>query len=94
MPIYEYECPKCKKVHEVTQKMSDKPLTRCPTPKCKGKVKKIMSMTSFALKGSGWYTTDYKKSGTKKASSSKESKKTEACSPAGCAKPQCSKANA
>lgn len=58
MPIYEFECPKCEKVHEVNQKISDKPLAKCPD--CGGKVQKLISRSSFALKGSGWYTTDYK----------------------------------
>lgn len=61
MPLYEYECPKCTKVHEVIQKFSDAPLTECP--ECQGPVQKLMSSTSFALKGSGWYTTDYKRKG-------------------------------
>jgi predicted nucleic acid-binding Zn ribbon protein len=48
------------------QKMSDKPLTRCK--ECKGKLEKIFSQTSFQLKGSGWYVSDYGKSGkTEKA---------------------------
>ena len=60
MPIYEYECKKCHKVHEVVQKVSDAPLTECPV--CESKdVQKVISLSSFALKGSGWYTTDYKK---------------------------------
>ncbi|TAK07635.1 zinc ribbon domain-containing protein, partial [bacterium] len=56
MPIYEYKCQQCGDF-EVTQKIKDKPLTRCPT--CKGKVKKLISNTSFQLKGTGWYITDY-----------------------------------
>lgn len=56
MPIYEYECQKCGSF-EVTQKITDKALGRCPT--CKGKVKKLISNTSFQLKGTGWYVTDY-----------------------------------
>ena len=56
MPIYEYSCQQCGDF-EVTQKIKDKPLTRCPT--CKGKVKKLISNTSFQLKGTGWYITDY-----------------------------------
>ena len=56
MPIYEYSCRQCGDF-EVTQKIKDKPLTRCPT--CKGKVKKLISNTSFQLKGTGWYITDY-----------------------------------
>ncbi len=57
MPIYEYSCQKCGRHLEVMQKMSDKPLTRCP--ECKGKLEKIFSQTSFQLKGSGWYVSDY-----------------------------------
>src|SRR5215510_395904 len=57
MPIYEYSCQKCGHHLEIMQKMSDKPLTRCP--ECKGKLEKIFSQTSFQLKGSGWYVSDY-----------------------------------
>lgn len=63
MPLYEYKCEKCQKVHEVIQKFSDAPLTTCPDEACKGVVQKLMSMNSFALQGSGWYTTDYKRKG-------------------------------
>lgn len=56
MPIYEYQCKKCGDF-EVTQKITDKPLSRCPT--CKGKVRKLISNTYFQLKGTGWYLTDY-----------------------------------
>lgn len=63
MPLYEYQCSKCDRVHEVMQKFSDAPLSECP--ECQGPVTKLMSMNSFSLKGSGWYTTDYKRSGPK-----------------------------
>jgi putative FmdB family regulatory protein len=56
MPIYEYDCPGCG-TFEVSQKITEKPLRRCPT--CKGRVTKLISSTSFQLKGSGWYVTDY-----------------------------------
>lgn len=56
MPIYEYCCPKCGEF-EVTQRITEDPLKRCPT--CRGKVKKLISNSSFHLKGSGWYITDY-----------------------------------
>lgn len=59
MPIYEYECAKCGHIHEVFQKISDKPLTRCS--ECSGKVSKLISQSSFHLKGTGWYVTDYAK---------------------------------
>jgi len=60
MPIYEYHCRKCGDF-EIMQKMSDKPLTTCPT--CRRKVTKLISSTSFQLKGSGWYVTDYARKG-------------------------------
>ena len=60
MPIYEYKCQKCG-TFETTQKITDKPLARCPT--CKSKVKKLISNTSFQLKGTGWYITDYARKG-------------------------------
>ena len=58
MPVYEYECCKCNQVCEALQKVSDAPLKKCPH--CGGKLKKIMSLNSFQLKGGGWYVTDYK----------------------------------
>ncbi len=57
MPVYEYECTKCGKTEEVIQKFSDKPLTRCSH--CAGKLHKLISQSSFHLKGTGWYVTDY-----------------------------------
>ena len=57
MPIYEYECQKCGGRLERIQKFSDPILTECP--KCKGRLKKLISNTSFVLKGTGWYVTDY-----------------------------------
>ncbi|MBI3784435.1 MAG: zinc ribbon domain-containing protein [Deltaproteobacteria bacterium] len=62
MPIYEYRCPKCGEF-EVTQRITESPLKKCPT--CKAKVTKLISSTSFQLKGSGWYITDYGRSGSK-----------------------------
>jgi putative FmdB family regulatory protein len=56
MPIYEYGCENCG-TFEISQRITDKPLRRCPT--CKSKVGKLISSTSFQLKGSGWYVTDY-----------------------------------
>jgi len=57
MPIYEYQCSKCGKIHEIWQKISEAPLAKCPD--CKGKMERLISATAFALKGSGWYKTDY-----------------------------------
>jgi putative FmdB family regulatory protein len=77
MPVYEYECQKCG-TFETTQRITEEPLSKCPT--CKGKVKKLISNTSFQLKGTGWYITDYARKGKDApktengASSSSESK--------------------
>ncbi len=68
MPIYEYECLKCGEMHEAQQKFSDRPLSKCPS--CGGTLKKIISNTSFILKGTGWYKTDY---ASKPAESGKKS---------------------
>ncbi len=88
MPIYEYTCQKCGHHLEVMQKMSDKPLTRCP--ECKGKLEKIFSQTSFQLKGSGWYASDYTGRGKaekpeKSDKPNKGEKKEAAPAPATCA---------
>ena len=73
MPIYEYECQKCGHHLEKRQGINDKPLVRCP--KCKGKLEKQWSQTSFQLKGTGWYVTDYAaKKGDKKAEPVSENK--------------------
>jgi putative FmdB family regulatory protein len=73
MPLYEYDCDGCKKHLEVIQKFSDAALVTCP--ECGGSLSKRLSLTSFQLKGSGWYSTDYKKSAN---SSDKGSSSTEA----------------
>lgn len=61
MPIYEYECGECGKF-ELIQKFSDEPIKECPRCKDIGKqtvVRKVLSLSSFHLKGGGWYKTDY-----------------------------------
>ena len=59
MPFYEYECQACKFYTEVMQKITDAPLTKCPS--CgKRALKKLVSAPVFRLKGSGWYETDFK----------------------------------
>jgi len=57
MPIYEYECKKCKSHLEVFQKINDKPRTKCD--KCGGRLEKLISASAIQFKGSGWYVTDY-----------------------------------
>ena len=83
MPIYEYACKKCDGEFEVSQRITDEPLKRYPCPHC-GKrtaVTKLISRSSFHLKGSGWYMTDYGKNGSKSSDSddakSSESKSSE-----------------
>ena len=68
MPIYEYQCKKCRDVCEVLQKAKDKPLDKCP--QCGGPVVKLISSPAIQFKGNGWYINDYAKkspaaSGTK-----------------------------
>ena len=63
MPIYEYRCPSCNFQKEHLQKMSDEPLTICPSCGVTGYTK-LMSAAGFQLKGSGWYATDFKGSGS------------------------------
>ena len=73
MPIYEYVCDKCGNHIELLQKIGDPAPKRCE--KCrKGKMEKMVSRTSFQLKGSGWYVTDY----AKKPAASKSESKSEA----------------
>ncbi len=59
MPIYEYECKKCGKITEALQGFNDPPLKKCKH--CKGKLEKLISLSSFQLQGTGWYSTDYAK---------------------------------
>ncbi|HOP39796.1 MAG TPA: zinc ribbon domain-containing protein [Geobacteraceae bacterium] len=72
MPIYEYRCSNCGNQFELRQKFSDEPANECP--RCGGPVQKLISQTSFTLKGSGWYAEGYSKSSAanKSQSCSKE----------------------
>lgn len=68
MPIYEYECDNCGHHVEVLQKFSDDPITECE--QCHSRMKKLISQSTFHLKGTGWYVTDYaNKSGQRSAES-------------------------
>ena len=71
MPIYEYECKKCKAHIEVFQKVSDKPPSKCR--KCGGKLERKISAPAIQFKGSGWYVTDYAGKTTKSDKSESES---------------------
>ncbi len=100
MPIYEYRCSACGHELEALQKLSEPPLTSCPTCR-KDALVKLVSAAGFQLKGSGWYATDFKggskpaekkeKAGSDGASGAKAETKTDAapvapaCGSGGCA---------
>jgi len=65
MPFYEYQCRSCGHQLEVLQKISDKPLRKCPAC-AKSALVKLVSAPVFRLKGSGWYETDFKSDQDKK----------------------------
>ena len=71
MPIYEYECRKCKHRFEIIQKVSDRVLKKCE--KCKGRVERLISSPAIQFKGTGWYVTDYAKKESKSDSDSSRS---------------------
>jgi len=73
MPLYEYECTKCGEIEEALQRFSDKPITKCKH--CSGRLHKLISQSTFHLKGTGWYVTDY--ADKPKSSGSTETKKKE-----------------
>jgi putative FmdB family regulatory protein len=80
MPIYEYRCRSCGFEKEYLQKLSDAPITDCPS--CgKAEMGKLVSAAGFQLKGSGWYVTDFKNNGTRKEGADKADKKEDAKSP-------------
>ena len=62
MPIYEYRCAKCGVV-EVMRRITERRLKRCPN--CNSKLERMLSQSSFVLKGSGWYATDYARKDSK-----------------------------
>jgi putative FmdB family regulatory protein len=71
MPIYEYQCENCSRRFEVMQRMTEPLLDTCE--KCGGQVRRLISQTSFVLKGGGWYVTDYPSEARKKAMSQEKS---------------------
>ena len=73
MPIYEFECAKCSVIVEVFQKFSDKPLVKCQH--CGGKLHKLISQSTFHLKGTGWYVTDYANKAKSNSTAAKKSNK-------------------
>ena len=82
MPIYGYRCAECGEEHEALQKVSEPPLTICPA--CgKPALQKQLSAAGFQLKGSGWYATDFKNSGSKPGKSGGAAKPEGAVKPEG-----------
>ena len=81
MPVYEYECSKCEKVFEIQQRIADAPVTVCS--ECGGEVRKLISMSSFQLKGGGWHTDGYSGPSNDKGASNSPSP-SESVSPPSC----------
>lgn len=71
MPLYEYKCNGCGQVFEVIQRFSDTPLTQ--HEQCGGPVERLLSAPALQFKGSGWYITDYPKSGASKTDNGNKS---------------------
>ena len=57
MPVYEYRCLECEQTFDIMQRITEPALTECKN--CNGKLEKLISRSSFHLKGTGWYITDY-----------------------------------
>lgn len=75
MPIYEYECKSCGHHLEILQKITEKDLIKCPD--CgKDTLSKLISATTFQLKGTGWYATDFRDKGKAKPSETNETSDT------------------
>src|SRR5271154_872990 len=76
MPIYEYKCSACGHQEDHLQKLSERPLTKCPA--CgKKKYTKQLTAAGFQLKGSGWYASDFKGGSGKKTDEAKPEAKAE-----------------
>lgn len=71
MPIYEYRCEECGEVFEKLQKITEKPIKKCVH--CGGPAHRIISQSTFILKGTGWYATDYPSSDRKRGISKEKS---------------------
>jgi putative FmdB family regulatory protein len=68
MPLYEYQCKKCRHRFERIQKFSDPHVKKCPD--CGGPVEQMVSAPAVQFKGTGWYVTDYPKKSSEGSSSS------------------------
>lgn len=90
MPIYEYECKSCG-VYEINHKISEPARTRCET--CGGDIRRLISTTSFALKGGGWYADGYG-AGKNTAASDKKEAPAASCGAGACGTGGCGAAEA
>ncbi len=72
MPLYEYRCKSCGKTFEIIQKFNDRPLRKCS--ECSGQLEKLISRSSFQLKGGGWFINDYSSSGSASPSTGAKTK--------------------
>ncbi len=90
MPIYEYECENCHEITEAWQHLTDEPLTSCP--KCSGVLRKLISRSSFQLKGGGWYADGYC-STPDTAGKSKDTKKPDSSTAPAAPAPSCPKSD-
>ena len=83
MPIYAYQCSACGHAADEMQKMSDAPLTVCPSCGASTYTKQLTA-AGFALKGSGWYATDFKGGSPKPAEAKSEAAPSHACGTSAC----------
>ncbi len=84
MPLYEYRCKTCGRTFEIIQKFSDRPLRKCS--ECSGELEKLISRSSFQLKGGGWFINDYSSSKSASPSGESKPKKTSEAGSSGAAK--------
>src|SRR5262249_40902434 len=80
VPLYEYQCKKCRHKFEKIQKFSDAPVKKCP--ECGGPVEQLLSPPAVQFKGSGWYVTDYARKGASSDSGSSTASKDGGSKPA------------
>ncbi len=88
MPIYEYECPTHGRF-EVSQRITEAALSSCSQPQCSQPVRKLISSTSFALKGGGWYSDGYTSSGSSSGGGKSEAAGAGGCGAAACGTGAC-----
>ena len=79
MPIYEYKCDSCGAMRELILKPGENARPTCPT--CRKRMRRVISPTSFILKGSGWYVTDYPSESRKKGLEGEKSPASEGAEP-------------